>query len=107
MSPASALAPAPAATRAAPAGTALPPNEVCEQLARRLRGHTQGEVLFDTASRGRYATDASIYQVLPVGVFVPAISTKMAEWSSFWKNRNSSGFSVRVYGTPWKVPLAR
>jgi FAD/FMN-containing dehydrogenase/Fe-S oxidoreductase len=40
-------------------------------LARRLRTHTQGEVLFDTASRGRYATDASIYQVMPVGVLVP------------------------------------
>ncbi len=28
-------------------------------------------MLFDAASRGRYATDASIYQVMPVGVFVP------------------------------------
>ena len=40
-------------------------------LARRLARETRGEVLFDTASRGRYATDASIYQVMPVGVFVP------------------------------------
>ncbi len=40
-------------------------------LARELRTHTQGEVLFDAASRGRYSTDASIYQVEPVGVFVP------------------------------------
>jgi len=40
-------------------------------LARELRAHTQGEVLFDAASRGRYATDASIYQIEPVGVFVP------------------------------------
>src|SRR5206468_593163 len=31
-----------------------------------------GLVLFDPASRGRYATDASIYQVDPVGVLVPA-----------------------------------
>jgi len=37
-------------------------------LARRLGMHTQGELLFDIASRGRYATDASIYQVTPVGV---------------------------------------
>jgi FAD/FMN-containing dehydrogenase len=54
-----------------PAGTQLPPNELCETLARRLRADTRGEVLFDTASRGRYATDASIYQIMPVGVFVP------------------------------------
>ena len=54
-----------------PAGTTLPPNETCEALRRQLAAHTQGEVLVDVASRGRYATDASIYQVMPVGVFVP------------------------------------
>src|SRR5436190_10596687 len=41
-------------------------------LARRLRDAVRGEVLFDRASRGRYATDASIYQVEPVGVLVPS-----------------------------------
>ncbi len=51
--------------------TTLPPNETCDALARRLRTETRGEVLFDTASRGRYATDASIYQITPVGAFVP------------------------------------
>ncbi|HWH41697.1 MAG TPA: FAD-binding oxidoreductase, partial [Usitatibacter sp.] len=40
-------------------------------LARRLAAEVDGEVLFDAASRGRYATDASIYQVTPVGVVVP------------------------------------
>jgi FAD/FMN-containing dehydrogenase/Fe-S oxidoreductase len=40
-------------------------------LAQRLRREIRGEVLFDAASRGRYATDASIYQVEPVGVVVP------------------------------------
>ncbi|WPG34838.1 FAD-linked oxidase C-terminal domain-containing protein [Variovorax sp. EBFNA2] len=54
-----------------PAGTVLPPNDTCELLARRLRTDTQGEVLFDDGSRGRYATDASIYQIMPVGAFVP------------------------------------
>ncbi len=57
---------------------ALPPNEVCEALARRLRSDTQGEVLFDAASRGRYATDASIYQIVPVGVFVPTTERDVA-----------------------------
>jgi FAD/FMN-containing dehydrogenase len=46
-------------------------NEVSEKLADRLRAETEGEVLFDAPSRGRYATDASIYQVMPVGVLVP------------------------------------
>ena len=40
-------------------------------LARRLRAECRGEVLFDRASRGRYATDASIYQIFPIGVVVP------------------------------------
>src|SRR5947208_11256101 len=30
-----------------------------------------GEVLFDSYSRGRYATDASFYQIMPFGVVVP------------------------------------
>jgi FAD/FMN-containing dehydrogenase/Fe-S oxidoreductase len=40
-------------------------------LAARLRKELDAEVLFDAASRGRYATDASIYQIEPVGVVVP------------------------------------
>ncbi|MDB5890936.1 MAG: hypothetical protein JWP47_1767, partial [Polaromonas sp.] len=46
-------------------------NEVAGRLAERLASQTQGEVLFSSADRGRYATDASIYQQMPVGVFVP------------------------------------
>ena len=41
-------------------------------LARRLReAECRGDVLFDIGSRGRYATDASIYQIDPIGVVVP------------------------------------
>jgi FAD/FMN-containing dehydrogenase/Fe-S oxidoreductase len=40
-------------------------------LARRLAKEVDGEVLFDAASRGRYSTDASIYQIEPIGVVVP------------------------------------
>jgi len=41
------------------------------QLAARLSREMQGQVLFDRAARGRYSTDASIYQVMPLGVAVP------------------------------------
>ncbi|HYZ30868.1 MAG TPA: FAD-binding oxidoreductase, partial [Crenalkalicoccus sp.] len=41
------------------------------RLAARLRRETAGEVLFGAGDRGRYATDASIYQVEPIGVLVP------------------------------------
>ena len=40
-------------------------------LASRLRRELDAEVLFDAASRGRYSTDASIYQLQPIGVVVP------------------------------------
>ena len=42
-----------------------------DTLARRLASEVTGEVLFDRASRGRYATDASFYQMMPAGVVVP------------------------------------
>jgi FAD/FMN-containing dehydrogenase/Fe-S oxidoreductase len=51
--------------------SARPPLEVGNILAQRLATETQGEVLFSPADRGRYATDASIYQVTPAGAFVP------------------------------------
>lgn len=50
-------------------------NEVAALLAKRLRLHARGDVLFSAADKGRYATDASIYQVMPLGVFVPRDAT--------------------------------
>ena len=40
-------------------------------LAQLLAKEMRGDVLFDSASRGRYSTDASIYQITPIGVVVP------------------------------------
>src|SRR4029079_10533077 len=54
-------------------------------LEAKLRRHVDGEVLFDRFSRGRYSTDASIYQIEPVGVVIPrteaaaAIALQIAE----------------------------
>ncbi|CAM3809256.1 FAD-binding and (Fe-S)-binding domain-containing protein [Polynucleobacter antarcticus] len=47
-------------------------------LAKRLRQETSGEVMTDMASRGRYATDASIYQAMPVAVLVPKTAEDVA-----------------------------
>jgi FAD/FMN-containing dehydrogenase/Fe-S oxidoreductase len=46
-------------------------NQGSMTLADRLARETEGEVLFDSFSRGRYATDASFYQIMPAGVVVP------------------------------------
>jgi len=43
-----------------------------DMLINELRRCVDGEVLFDRHSVGLYSTDASIYQVAPVGVVVPA-----------------------------------
>ena len=40
-------------------------------LERRLKAEVSGEVRFDRFTRGRYATDASHYQMTPVGVVTP------------------------------------
>jgi FAD/FMN-containing dehydrogenase/Fe-S oxidoreductase len=53
-------------------------NEVSIALATRLRAETQGDVKFSAADRGRYATDASIYQAFPVGLFVPKTNDDVA-----------------------------
>ena len=40
-------------------------------LSKRLSQELKGSVYFDQFSRGRYSTDASIYQLMPIGVVVP------------------------------------
>ncbi len=47
-------------------------------LEQTLRRTIKGDVLFDKASRGRYSTDASIYQVEPVGIVIPRDETDLA-----------------------------
>src|ERR1700737_2922445 len=41
------------------------------RLEDRLAREDPGDGLFDQFSRGRYATDASFYQIVPAGVVVP------------------------------------
>src|SRR5512138_1796938 len=53
------------------AGSTRPRRPGDPHLAERLRRTLRGEVLFDAFSRGRYSTDASIYQIEPLGVVVP------------------------------------
>ena len=47
-------------------------------LEQTLRRTIKGDVLFDRASRGRYSTDASIYQIEPVGIVIPRDETDLA-----------------------------
>jgi FAD/FMN-containing dehydrogenase len=40
-------------------------------LERRLKAEVAGDIGFDRFTRGRYATDASHYQIMPLGVVRP------------------------------------
>jgi FAD/FMN-containing dehydrogenase/Fe-S oxidoreductase len=44
---------------------------VADELAERLRQTVKGEVRFDDASRALYATDASNYRQVPIGLVIP------------------------------------
>jgi FAD/FMN-containing dehydrogenase/Fe-S oxidoreductase len=61
----------PSGKRSLPVLSPARPDASGSALAARLRRELRGEVLFDAAARGRYATDASIYQIDPLGVIVP------------------------------------
>jgi FAD/FMN-containing dehydrogenase/Fe-S oxidoreductase len=41
------------------------------RMARRLKDETRGEIRIDDTARSLYATDASLYEIPPVGVFLP------------------------------------
>src|SRR5215472_12798475 len=56
----------------APATTILP------RLERRLAAEIDGDVAFDRFTRGRYATDASHYQIMPLGVVMPRSTEDIA-----------------------------
>ena len=65
-------------------------------LARKLSQEIQGECLFDDFSRGRYSTDASIYQLMPIGVVVPKhIDDVEAAMDDQWKKGILHGRCLR------------
>jgi FAD/FMN-containing dehydrogenase/Fe-S oxidoreductase len=47
------------------------PARLLPGLERRLKAEQVGDVRFDAFTRGRYATDASHYQIMPLGVVTP------------------------------------
>ena len=60
-----------------PTTTEIPP-AAFNRLTRRLSRESRAEVYFDRGMRGLYATDASLYQIEPLGVVVPRVSDDVA-----------------------------
>ncbi|MCX8036050.1 MAG: FAD-binding protein [Candidatus Sumerlaeia bacterium] len=50
-----------------------------ESLRRALQERIQGEVRFDSLTRALYATDASVYQIMPAGVVIPRRAADVVE----------------------------
>ena len=59
------------------------------RLAERLRREQSGEVLFGAFDRGRYATDASAYQIEPLGVVVPSNAADIEAAIAIARDRKS------------------
>ncbi len=64
-------------------------------LEHKLRRDIEGEVYFDLFNRGRYATDASHYQVMPEGVVVPR---SMEDVKAAIAHAGSAGMSILPRG---------
>ena len=62
---------------------------------KRLAGEIEGDVLNGPFDRGRYATDASIYQIRPAGVVVPR---SFADVEATLDTARSAGMSVTARG---------
>src|SRR5215831_16944752 len=60
--------PRPVQIETAPRGVVADP----EALRRELESRIEGEVRFDAVTRALYSTDASVYQIQPLGVVVPS-----------------------------------
>jgi FAD/FMN-containing dehydrogenase/Fe-S oxidoreductase len=54
-----------------PRATTNPPSAVLDRLAQRLKRESRAEVHFDAGMRALYSTDASLYEIEPLGVVVP------------------------------------
>ena len=74
------------------------PETVVPGLERRLKAQLLGDVQFDAFTRGRYATDASHYQIMPIGVVAPS-STKEVEYTLALAREEGVSVTARGGGT--------
>ncbi len=59
------------------------PDGNIDQLLNTLEKKTSAEVYYDNFNRGRYATDASIYQMMPYGVLIPKTKFDLIDTINF------------------------
>ena len=86
--------------------TAVPPHpprdglsqERLTELQRALEAAVEGEVRFDKVLRTMHATDASVYQIMPLGVVIPRSADDVVHTAQICQRRNAS-ITARGGGT--------
>ena len=58
------------------------------KIAKEIQSKIKGKVLFDHFSRGRYSTDSSLYQMMPVGVVLPQDTNDVLELMNYSQRNN-------------------
>ena len=58
-----------------------------DQLLNTLKTKTSAEVYSDNFNKGRYATDASIYQMMPYGVLIPKTKSDLIETINYAREK--------------------
>ena len=75
-------------------------NDTKPQQLSSLKAGLSGAVLDDALSRGRYATDASIYQMMPHAVVIPE-NLDDVRWTLAFARREGIAVLPRGGGTWW------
>ena len=55
------------------------PDGINKDLLKKFKRNINSEIFYDNFTRGRYATDASIYQMMPYGVLIPKTKSDIIE----------------------------
>ena len=87
-----------ATTTDTPTGNDSADQRKLRRLARRLTEETRGEARLDDTARSLYATDASLYEIAPVGVFLPRSAEDVGgEMAATASRQDGSEKAVRAF----------
>ncbi len=73
-------------------------SEQIQKISKEISSKVSGKTLFDEFSRGRYSTDASVYQIKPLGVILPKDTNDVLNIMNY-SQRNSIPLLARGGGS--------
>ena len=60
------------------------------KIGKEISSKVEGKTLFDDFSRGRYSTDASVYQIKPIGVVLPKDTNDVLKFNGILSTKFNS-----------------